>query len=146
MIHYDVVVLGAGAAGMMAAIEAGRRGRSVLVVDHARYAGEKIRISGGGRCNFTNIHATHDKGRDRFLSQNPRFALSALSRYTPEMFVAMVRRHGIAFHEKTLGQLFCDGPATQINTMLLGEMRKAGATLVLETSVESVSRDESGFA
>jgi len=146
MPHYDVVILGAGAAGMMAAIEAGRRGRSVLVVDHARYAGEKIRISGGGRCNFTNINATTDKGRDRFLSANPRFALSALSRYTPEMFIAMVRRHGITFHEKTLGQLFCDGPATQINTMLLGEMRQAGATLVLETSVQSVSRNQAGFA
>ncbi|MGB3337003.1 MAG: NAD(P)/FAD-dependent oxidoreductase [Devosia sp.] len=146
MPHYDVVILGAGAAGMMAAIEAGKRGRSVLVVDHAKYAGEKIRISGGGRCNFTNIHATIDKGRDRFLSGNPRFALSALSRYTPDMFIALVRDHGITFHEKTLGQLFCDGPATQINTMLLGEMRKAGVTLVLETSVESVSQEEGGFA
>ena len=146
MPHYDVVVLGAGAAGMMAAIEAGRRGRSVLVVDHAKYAGEKIRISGGGRCNFTNIHATVDKGRDRFLSDNPRFALSALSRYTPEMFIGLVKDHGITFHEKTLGQLFCDGPATQINTMLLGEMRKAGVTLVLETSVERVSKAETGFA
>jgi len=146
MPHYDVVILGAGAAGMMAAIEAGRRGRSVLVVDHAKYAGEKIRISGGGRCNFTNVNATVDKGRDRFLSQNPRFGLSALSRYTPDMFIAMVRDHGIGFHEKTLGQLFCDGPATQINTMLLGEMRKAGVTLVLETAVESVSRADEGFA
>jgi predicted Rossmann fold flavoprotein len=146
MPHYDVIVLGAGAAGMMAAIEAGRRGRSVLVVDHAKYAGEKIRISGGGRCNFTNVNATTDKGRDRFLSSNPRFALSALSRYTPEMFIAMVRDHGITFHEKTLGQLFCDGPATQINTMLLGEMRKAGVTLVLETAVERVSKAETGFA
>jgi len=144
MPHYDVVVLGAGAAGMMAAIEAGRRQRSVLLVDHAKYAGEKIRISGGGRCNFTNINATVEKGRDRFLSDNPRFALSALSRYTPEMFIAMVRDHGITFHEKTLGQLFCDGPATQINTMLLGEMRKAGVTMVLETGVEKIGRDESG--
>ena len=146
MPHYDVVILGAGAAGMMAAIEAGRRGRSVLVVDHAKYAGEKIRISGGGRCHFTNIHATIDKGRDRFLSANPRFALSALSRYTPEMFIAMVKDHGIQFHEKTLGQLFCDGPATQINTMLLNEMRKAGVTMVLETSVEAVDRGTDGFS
>ena len=146
MPHYDVIVLGAGAAGLMAAIEAGRRGRSVLLVDHGKYAGEKIRISGGGRCNFTNIHATTGKGRDRFLSQNPRFALSALSRYTPDMFIAMVRDHGITFHEKTLGQLFCDGPATQINTMLLGEMRKAGVTLVLETTVERVSKADTGFA
>src|SRR5690606_7717149 len=144
MPHYDVVILGAGAAGMMAAIEAGRRDRTVLVVDHAKYAGEKIRISGGGRCNFTNLNATVDKGRDRFLSSNPRFALSALSRYTPDMFIAMVRDHGITFHEKTLGQLFCDGPATQINTMLLHEMRRAGVTVVLETSVEQVERDENG--
>src|SRR5690606_32250919 len=106
MPHYDIVILGAGAAGMMAAIEAGRRGRSVLVVDHARQAGEKIRISGGGRCNFTNINATTERGRDRFLSANPRFALSALSRYTPDMFIALVREHGIGFHEKTQGQLF----------------------------------------
>ena len=146
MPHYDVLILGAGAAGMMAAIAAGQRGRSVLVVDHAPYAGEKIRISGGGRCNFTNVHATTEKGRERFLSQNPRFALSALSRYTPDMFVAMVKHHGITFHEKTLGQLFCDGPATQINTMLLGEMRQAGVTLVLETEVESISKLDTGFA
>ena len=145
MTHYDVIVLGAGAAGMMAAIEAGKRGRSVLVVDHAQYAGEKIRISGGGRCNFTNVNATTEIGRDRFLSQNPRFALSALSRYTPENFIAMVRRHGITFHEKTLGQLFCDGPATQINTMLLGEMREAGVLLSLKTEVERISKTETGF-
>jgi predicted Rossmann fold flavoprotein len=143
--HYDVIVLGAGAAGMMAAIEAGKRGRSVLVVDHADHAGDKIRISGGGRCNFTNINATIERGRDRFLSANPRFALSALSRYTPDMFIALVRRHGIAFHEKTLGQLFCDGPATQINTMLLGEMRQAGVTLSLKTAIEQVSKTEAGF-
>ena len=145
MTHYDVIVLGAGAAGMMAAIEAGKRGRSVLVVDHAQYAGEKIRISGGGRCNFTNVNATTEIGRDRFLSQNPRFALSALSRYTPENFIAMVRRHGITFHEKTLGQLFCDGPATQINTMLLGEMREAGVLLSLKTEVERITKTETGF-
>lgn len=143
--HYDVIVLGAGAAGMMAAIEAGKRGRSVLVIDHADHAGDKIRISGGGRCNFTNINATIERGRERFLSANPRFALSALSRYTPDMFIALVRRHGIAFHEKTLGQLFCDGPATQINTMLLGEMRQAGVTLSLKTAIERVSKTESGF-
>ena len=146
MPHYDVTILGAGAAGMMAAIEAGRRGRRVLVVDHATHVGEKIRISGGGRCNFTNVNATVESGRDRFLSDNPRFALSALSRYTPDMFIALVREHGIAFHEKTLGQLFCDGPATQINTMLLTEMRKAGVTLMLETGIEEVRREESGFA
>jgi predicted Rossmann fold flavoprotein len=143
--HYDVIVLGAGAAGMMAAIEAGKRGRSVLLVDHAAHAGDKIRISGGGRCNFTNINATIERGRDRFLSDNPRFALSALSRYTPDMFIALVQRYGITFHEKTLGQLFCDGPATQINTMLLGEMRLAGVTLWLKTSIEQVTKTETGF-
>ena len=146
MPHFDVVILGAGAAGMMAAIEAGRRGRSVLVVDHASHAGEKIRISGGGRCNFTNVNATIDKGRDRFISANPRFALSALSRYTPDMFIALVQRHGIAFHEKTLGQLFCDGPATQINTMLLDEMRRAGVQLRLGTAIEAVDRTDGGFS
>ena len=134
MIHYDVVILGAGAAGMMAAIEAGKRGRTVLVVDHASSAGEKIRISGGGRCNFTNVNATTTMGRDRFLSANPRFALSALSRYTPATFIALVKSYGIAFHEKTLGQLFCDGSATQIINLLTGEMRKAGAMLELGTS------------
>ena len=146
MPHYDVIVLGAGAAGMMAAIEAGKRGRSVLLVDHAAHVGDKIRISGGGRCNFTNINATTDKGRDRFLSENPRFALSALSRYTPDMFIALVRRYGITFHEKTLGQLFCDGPATQINTMLLAELRAAGVVLSLGTTIERVGQGDTGFA
>ena len=141
---FDVIVIGAGAAGMMCAATAGARGRSVLLIDHSAKLAEKIRISGGGRCNFTNINATTDKGRDRFLSDNPRFALSALSRYTPDMFIALVREHGITFHEKTLGQLFCDGPATQINTMLLGQMRQAGVTLVLETGVASVSREATG--
>src|SRR6201991_616637 len=112
----DVVVLGAGAAGMMAAIEAGKRGRKVLVVDHARAPGEKIRISGGGRCNFTN----RDVGPANFISVNPRFSISALKRYTPKDFVAWIERHGIAWHEKTLGQLFCDGRATQIVDMLTG--------------------------
>src|SRR5690242_3344934 len=104
----DVLILGAGAAGMMAAFEAGKRGRSVLVVDHAKAPGEKIRISGGGRCNFTNVNATAKLARERFLSKNPKFALSALSRYTPERFISLVRTYGISFHEKTLGQLFCD--------------------------------------
>lgn len=146
MNHYDVIVLGGGAAGMMAAIEAGKRGRKVLLVDHADHVGDKIRISGGGRCNFTNVNATIDAGRDRFLSQNPRFALSALSRYTPDMFIALVKKYGIAFHEKTLGQLFCDGPATQINTMLLGEMRLAGVTVWLKTKIEQVDKTETGFS
>src|SRR5580658_188546 len=110
MERYDVVVLGAGAAGMMCAIEAGKRGRRVLLVDHARAPGEKIRISGGGRCNFTNLHTAPAA----FLSNNPRFCISALKRYAPADFIALVDRHGIAWHEKSLGQLFCDGSARQI--------------------------------
>ncbi|MEH6361243.1 MAG: FAD-dependent oxidoreductase, partial [Amylibacter sp.] len=103
MKHYDVLIVGAGAAGMMCAIEAGRRGRSVLLVEHAKSVGEKIRISGGGRCNFTNLNIS----REKFLSQNPHFALSALARYTQWDFIQMVADAGIAYHEKTLGQLFC---------------------------------------
>src|SRR5271163_1802443 len=114
---FDVIVIGAGAAGMMCAIEAGKRGRRVLVVDHAKAAGEKIRISGGGRCNFTNLHS----GPAAFLSQNPRFCISALKRYTPADVIARIERHGVAWHEKTLGQLFCDGSARQIVDLLLAE-------------------------
>ena len=139
---YDVVVIGAGAAGMMCAAEAGKRGRSVLVVDHARAPGEKIRISGGGRCNFTNLHTAPD----RFISQNPRFAVSALSRYTARDFTDLVERHGIAHHEKTLGQLFCDGSAKQITAMLLEEMRRGGCELRLSTRVGAVARTEAGFS
>ena len=146
MPDFDVIVLGAGAAGMMAGIEAGRRGRRVLVVDHARNPGEKIRISGGGRCNFTNINATAALGRERFLGANPRFALSALSRFTPDMCIDRVKRHGIAFHEKTLGQLFCDGPATQIVAMLTNDLRAAGAAIWTGREVGSVERTAEGFA
>lgn len=138
---WDVVVLGAGAAGMMCAAEAGKRGRRVLVIDHAAAPGEKIRISGGGRCNFTNLRTAPE----RFLSDNPRFATSALRRYGPRDFLALVERHGIAWHEKTLGQLFCDGSAKQIVAMLLDEMRRAGAELRLGTSVEEVEREGEGF-
>lgn len=138
---FDVLILGAGAAGMMAAIEAGRRGRSVLLVDHAKAPGEKIRISGGGRCNFTNVNTRPD----RFLSQNPKFAVSALRRYTPERFIALVRAYGIAFHEKTLGQLFCDGASVQIVNLLTAEMGKAGVTLELATAIEAVERADTGF-
>jgi predicted Rossmann fold flavoprotein len=145
MSHYDVIVMGAGAAGLMAAIEAGRRGRSVLIVDHARDPGEKIRISGGGRCNFTNINATHVLGRERFLSQNPRFALSALSRFTPEMFIERVKKRGISFHEKTLGQLFCDGSATQIVAMLIDDARQAGAAIWTGRTLGTVEKTEAGF-
>jgi predicted Rossmann fold flavoprotein len=134
--QFDVVILGAGAAGMMAAIEAGRRGRRVLVLDHASAPGEKIRISGGGRCNFTNIGA----GPKNFLSTNPHFCKSALAGYTPRDFLDMVERHGIAWHEKTLGQLFCDNSAKDIIAMLLKEMRDAGVTLRLKQAISSVTR------
>ncbi|MFN7388284.1 NAD(P)/FAD-dependent oxidoreductase [Brevundimonas sp.] len=138
----DVVIVGAGAAGMMCAIEAGRRGRRVLVVDHARAPGEKIRISGGGRCNFTNL----DAGRtDRFLGANPRFAASALGRYTPADFIARVDKAGIAWHEKTLGQLFCDDSAKQIIRMLIDDMRAAGIDLRLGTAVETYGRSGDRF-
>jgi predicted Rossmann fold flavoprotein len=136
----DVAILGAGAAGMMCAVEAGRRGRSVLVIDHAAAPGEKIRISGGGRCNFTNLSAPPE----RFLSQNPRFAVSALRRFAPRDFIARVDAAGIAWHEKTLGQLFCDGSARQIVAMLTGQMAEAGVELWLGTSVEAVERGD-GF-
>jgi predicted Rossmann fold flavoprotein len=138
---WDAIILGAGAAGMMAAIEAGRRGRRVLVIDHARAAGEKIRISGGGRCNFTNLHIAPD----RFLSQNPRFALSALKRFTQWDFIARMDAAGIAWHEKTLGQLFCDGPATQVIDMLLRDMERAGVTLWLGCGLGDVQRDGDQF-
>jgi len=139
--QFDVVVLGAGAAGMMCAIEAGKRGRSVLIVDHAKAPGEKIRISGGGRCNFTNMGATPAN----FLSANPKFCVSALRRYRPTDFIALVRKHGIDFHEKTLGQLFCDDSAKDIIAMLLDEMEQAGVALRLETSVEGVAKNGEGF-
>jgi predicted Rossmann fold flavoprotein len=133
----DVVVLGAGAAGMMCALEAGRRGRSVVLLDHAERAGKKILISGGGRCNFTNIHCR----ADNFLSENPHFAKSALARFTPEEMIAMVEKHGIRYHEKTLGQLFCDRSAQDIVTMLERECAEAGVRLLVKTQVISVVRD-----
>ena len=150
MDRFDVAVIGAGAAGMMCAIQAGQRGRRVLVVDHAQAAGEKIRISGGGRCNFTNLRADLRHGSDGFLSENPRFATSALRRYGPENFIALLDRRGIAWHEKTShekagGQLFCDGSATQIVEMLLGDMRDAGVTLRLGSSVEDIEKTAESF-
>lgn len=141
MQSFDVVVIGAGAAGMMCAAEAGRRGRSVLVLDHAAAPGEKIRISGGGRCNFTNLHAAPAN----FVSANPHFCISALRRYTQRDFIALVERHGIAWHEKTLGQLFCNGSSRQIIDLLLAEMGRAGVTLRLSSTVDSVERDADGF-
>lgn len=140
MSSFDVVVIGAGAAGMMCAIEAGRRGRSVLVLDHAKAAGEKIRISGGGRCNFTNLHTAPD----RFISANPGFAISALRRFRPQAFIDRVDRAGIAWHEKTLGQLFCDRSATQIVDLLLRDMGEAGVVLRLKAAVDRVERPPDG--
>lgn len=137
----DVLIVGAGAAGMMCAIEAGRRGRSVRVLDHARNPGEKIRISGGGRCNFTNLGT----GPANFLGENPRFATSALKRFTQHDFIKRVDRAGIAWHEKTLGQLFCDDSAKQIVRMLTDGMREAGAVLSMGVSVDRISRSGEGF-
>ena len=136
---FDVVILGGGAAGLMAAIEAGRRGRRVVVLERAERPGKKILISGGGRCNFTNLHT----GPDNFLSANPHFAKSALARYTPADFIRLVERHGIAYHEKTLGQLFCDGSAQQIVDLLMSECADAGVRVVLSTAVGEVRRDSS---
>ncbi|WP_295707011.1 NAD(P)/FAD-dependent oxidoreductase [uncultured Brevundimonas sp.] len=133
---FDVLIVGAGAAGMMCAGEAGRRGRRVLVVDHARAPGEKIRISGGGRCNFTNTGTSPAN----FLGENPRFATSALRRYTHQDFVRRVDRAGIAWHEKTLGQLFCDDSAKQIVRMLTDDLRAGGVELKLGVSIDGLQR------
>lgn len=141
MTRFDVVVIGAGAAGLMCALTAGQRGRRVLVLDHAAEAGAKILISGGGRCNFTNIRAS----ADQFFSDNPAFCRSALDRYRPDAFIAMVRRHGIAFHEKTLGQLFCDGSARAVVDMLLRDMERAGVALWLGCAVGAVRQAAQGF-
>jgi predicted Rossmann fold flavoprotein len=139
--RFDVVVIGAGAAGMMCAIEAAKRGRRVLVVEHAKAAGEKIRISGGGRCNFTNLNA----GPEAFVSQNPRFCISALSRYRAADVIALIERHRIAWHEKTLGQLFCDSSARQVVDMLLGEMSSHRAVLRLGVEAARIERTDEGF-
>nr|WP_210316948.1 NAD(P)/FAD-dependent oxidoreductase [Oryzicola mucosus] len=138
---FDTVILGAGAAGMMCAIHAASRGGRVLIVDHAKAPGEKIRISGGGRCNFTNVGA----GARNFLSGNPHFAKSALGRYTPRDFIALVEKHGIAYHEKTLGQLFCDHSAKDIIAMLLDEMARGGCELRLNTTLEKLTKTDAGF-
>lgn len=138
---FDVVILGAGAAGMMCAIRAGRRSRSVLLLDHARAPGEKIRISGGGRCNFTNIHAS----ARNFLSANPHFAKSALARFTPRDFLDMMEANKIAWHEKTLGQLFCDESAKDIIRMLLSEMKAANVVLELQKQITAVEKTPDGF-
>ena len=137
----DVLIIGAGAAGLMCAIAAGQRGRRVLVVDHANKVGKKILMSGGGRCNFTNTGTTPDN----FLSANPHFAKSALARYTPWNFIALVEKHGIAYHEKELGQLFCDDSSKQIVRMLLDECAAAGVTVESSCGVQRVRKVAEGF-
>jgi len=138
----DVIILGAGGAGLYAAAAAGRRGRRVVVLEHSATPGEKIRISGGGRCNFTNVHARPE----HFLSANPRFCISALSGHGPRDFVALVEKHGIAYHEKALGQLFCDGSAQQIIDMLLAECIATGVEVRLNTSIRGVAHRDGRFA
>ncbi|WP_430240985.1 NAD(P)/FAD-dependent oxidoreductase [Neorhizobium sp. DAR64861/K0K2] len=138
---FDVIVLGAGAAGMMCAIRAGQRGRSVLVLDHAKAPGEKIRISGGGRCNFTNIGAAPQ----HYLSGNAHFVKSALARYTARDFLDLVERHRIPWHEKTLGQLFCDNSAKDIIAMLLAEMSAAKVSLKLQTAIDGIEKSPDGY-
>ena len=138
---YDAIVLGAGAAGLMCAAVAGQRGKRVLLLDHADQVGKKILISGGGRCNFTNIHTVPD----RYISANPHFAKSALARYTPADFIALIDRYGIAHHEKTLGQLFCDGSAKQVVAMLLDECAKGGVDVRCGQPVRGVTHADGRF-
>ena len=133
---YDVIIIGAGAAGLMSAIEAGKRGRKVLLLDHSRKIGEKIRISGGGRCNFTNTN-THPS---KFISKNPNFVISALNQYTQNDFIDLIKKHNIEFHEKKLGQLFCDGSAQQIIDMLLSECEMAKVILRKGMVVENIDK------
>jgi predicted Rossmann fold flavoprotein len=138
---YDVIVLGAGGAGLMCAAVAGQRGRQVLLIDHADQPGKKILISGGGRCNFTNVNA----GPDRYLSANPHFAKSALSRYTAQDFIDLVDRHRIDWHEKTLGQLFCDGSARQIVSMLMEECAKGSVRISLARSIAEITHADGTY-
>lgn len=138
----DVVIIGAGAAGLMCALTAAARGRRVVLIEHANKAGKKILMSGGGRCNFTNMYAEPDN----FFSQNEHFCKSALARYTPWNFVAMVDDHGVSYHEKKLGQLFCDNKSKDILEMLLRECEQAGVDLHLNTSVQQIEKTEAGYA
>ena len=138
---YDVIIVGAGAAGMMSAIEAGKRGRKVLLVDHSKKIGEKIRISGGGRCNFTNIHTEANK----FISQNPKFVISALNQYTQNHFINLIKKHNIKFHEKKLGQLFCDESAQQIVDLLLLECENANVVLKKEIMITDIDKKEEQY-
>lgn len=139
--HFDALVIGAGAAGLFYGARAGEAGLRVLVIDHAAKPAEKVRISGGGRCNFTNIHTRPEN----FISANPHFAKSALARFTPQDFLDRLARHDIGWHEKTLGQLFCDGRSGAIIDMLLEELRETGGELRLGTSINSVTRTDTGF-
>src|SRR5207302_2951888 len=125
---FDVIILGGGAAGLMCAIEAGKRGKRVAVLERAGRIGKKILISGGGRCNFTNLHCQPEN----FISANPHFAKSALAKYSPTDFIELVERHSIRYHEKTLGQLFCDGSAQQIVSMLEDECKRAGVEILTD--------------
>jgi hypothetical protein len=136
--EYDVIIIGGGAAGLFCAIEAGKRGRSVLVLEHNERVGKKIAISGGGRCNFTNINARPEN----FISQNPYFCKSALARFTPADFIELVEKHGIRYHEKKLGQLFCDGNSREIIQMLLDECEAAGAKIWVNSQVKQVARTD----
>ena len=138
---YDVIIIGAGAAGMMSAIEAGKRGRKVLLVDHYKKIGEKIRISGGGRCNFTNIYTNPNK----FLSQNPKYVRSALSQYTQNDFINLINKYEIKFHEKKLGQLFCDHSAQQIVEMLLKECELANVTILKEFIIKNIDKENDQY-
>ncbi|MDC1246142.1 NAD(P)/FAD-dependent oxidoreductase [Pelagibacteraceae bacterium] len=140
--QYDVIIIGAGAAGMMSAIEAGKRGRKVLLVDHAKKIGEKIRISGGGRCNFTNIHTDPSK----FISKNPKFVISALKQYTQNDFINLVKKHKIKFHEKKLGQLFCNESAQQIIDMLLLECEMANVLLQKDTVIKDIDKQDNKYS
>jgi predicted Rossmann fold flavoprotein len=140
-LKYDVIIIGAGAAGMMCAIEAGKRGRKVLLIEHSKKIGEKIRISGGGRCNFTNLHTNPSK----FISNNPKFVKSALSQYTQNDFIDLIKKHEIKFHEKKLGQLFCDQGAQQIIDMLLLECEKANVTIKKEFIVDEVNKNDDQY-
>lgn len=138
---YDVVIIGAGAAGLMCAATAGKRGRKVLLLDHAKSVGDKIRISGGGRCNFTNLYTTPKN----FISSNQHFCVSALNRFTQNDFIALVKKHEIAFHEKTLGQLFCDISSKEIISMLLKECAEGAVEIRLETSASKIKKSENFF-
>jgi len=138
---FDAIILGAGAAGLFCGAEIARAGQTVCVIDHAKKPAEKVRISGGGRCNFTNIHTT----ANNFISENPHFAKSALARYTPDDFCDLLKSASISWHEKTLGQLFCDGKSGAIISLLLDRLSEPGGTLKLDTNVESVGREGDGF-